>query len=402
MRNRVVVTGLGVISSIGMGREKFWKNLVKGQSGISKITRFDTSRFDHHFGGEIGKFESKGLIPKRLASFYGLASQFAIAATKLALIDADLEPKNVKNREIMLSFGVTIPEGGVIDYCTEQLLKRKLKKIAGEQLLSIFSPSISQDVGHFFKTEGRNVLIPNACAAGNFCIANSFDAIRTGEVDIAITGGAESLSRIAFQGFQTVKSMAPSRCAPFDKNRKGMLLGEGAGVLILESLEHAIKRRTPIYAEILGYGISSDASHMTIPNKNGIGKAMKKALRNSNISYGQVDYISAHGTGTIANDKAESGAINELFNNRRVPVSSIKSMLGHCMGAASAMEAIACCLSLKDGILPPTMNFKTRDPDCDIDCVPNKARKADLKIALNNAFAFGGNNCCVVFSKSNL
>jgi 3-oxoacyl-[acyl-carrier-protein] synthase II len=195
--------------------------------------------------------------------------------------------------------------------------------------------------------------------------------------------------------------MAPKECAPFDKNRKGMILGEGAAILILESLERARQRGASIYGEVMGYGLSCDAYHMTIPCRRGIKKAMEKALNNAGLSISDIDYINAHGTGTIQNDKEESNAIKELFGRhyKKIPTSSTKSMLGHCMGAASAIEAIVCCLALKNKIIPPTINFKTPDPECDIDCVPNKARKKDLKVVLNNGFAFGGNNCCVVFGR---
>lgn len=267
--------------------------------------------------------------------------------------------------------------------------------------MNVFSPSITRSIGVFLKTKGENLLIPNACAAGNYALGYGFDLIRKGEIDFAIVGGADSLSRVAFQGFQRLYAMSPDICSPFDKDRHGMLLGEGAGILILESLEKALSRKAPIYAKVLEYGLSCDAFNMTIPNRVGIKKSMTKAIKNANISIDDIDYISAHGTGTIQNDKEESGAIKEIFGEKQVPVSSIKSMLGHCMGAASALESIACCLALKEDIIPPTINFKTPDPECDIDCVPNSARKIKVQTALNNGFAFGGNNCCVVLGKLN-
>jgi len=255
-------------------------------------------------------------------------------------------------------------------------------------------------VGYFFKAKGENVLIPNACAAGNYAISYGFDLIRKGEIEFAIVGGADALSRVAFQGFQRLYAMSPGVCSPFDKNRQGMLLGEGAGILILESLERAKKRNATIYAKVLEYGLSCDAYNMTIPNRIGIKKAMAKAVKNATISVDEIDYISAHGTGTTQNDKEESNAINEVFGGRKVAVSSIKSMLGHTLGAASALEALVCCLALKNDTIPPTINFKTPDPECNIDCVPNKARRIKLNKVLNNGFAFGGNNCCVVLGKA--
>jgi 3-oxoacyl-[acyl-carrier-protein] synthase II len=399
MNRRVVVTGLGVISSLGIGKNDFWKNLIQGKSGISKIEYFDTSKFNRHFGGEIKNFNANEFIPKEIIKFLGRASRMAICAAQLGLKDASISAKEIRNKKAAVIMGVTIPEGSAIDFSSEMILKDEPEMVKRKILLNIFAPSISRNIGHFFKIKGINLSLPNACAAGNYSIGYGYDLIKNGETDLALAGGAEALSRISFQGFQSLYAMSPDICKPFDKNRKGMLLGEGAGILILESLDRALKRNAPIYAEVLGYGLSCDAHHITAPQREGIKKAMQKAIKNSGLSTNDIDYISAHGTGTLQNDKEEGSAIKELFGSKRVPVSSIKSMLGHTMGAASAIEAITCCLAIRDGIVPPTMNFSTPDPECDIDCVPNKARKLKVKIALNNGFAFGGNNCCVVFSR---
>ncbi|MEI8349639.1 MAG: beta-ketoacyl-[acyl-carrier-protein] synthase family protein [Candidatus Omnitrophota bacterium] len=397
MSKRVVVTGLGIVSSIGIGKDEFWKNLIAGKSGISEVTLFDTSRFKRHKAGEIKNFESGRFIPSEIKKFLGRASQFTIAATKLAMEDARFSPEMIQ-KDIAVIIGTTMAESSVIDFSGEMFIKEEWDRITNTLLMGTFSPSIARNIGYFFKTRGINVLIPNACAAGNYAIGYGYDLIQSGKVAMAITGGGESLSRVAFQGFQRLYAMAPECCSPFDKNRQGMLLGEGAGILILETLDAALARNAPIYAEVINYGFSCDAYNMTIPSRIGIRKAMQKALCNSGMSVQDIDYISAHGTGTGQNDKEESGAINEVFKNRKVPVSSIKSMLGHCMGAASAIEAITCCLALKEQVIPPTMNFKTPDDECDIDCVPNQARALTLRNVLNNGFAFGGNNCCVVFA----
>lgn len=398
MNNKVVVTGIGIVSSIGIGKDLFWENLTKGKSGISEIDLFDTSKFNRHFGGQIKDFQPSQFIPKGMVKFIGRASCFAIAATKLALQDAKISQSEYKSKKTGILLGTTMAEASVLDFSCEMLLKEKWSEITSKLLLNAFSPSIPRNIGYFLGIKGSpNLLIPTACAAGNYAIGYAFDLLKNGEIDLAIAGGAEALSRVAFQGFQRLYAMALKECTPFDKDRKGMLLGEGAAILILEQQEAALKRKTHIYAQVLGYGLSCDAYHMTAPNRKGIKKAMQKALDNSNLSIDNVDYISAHGTGTLQNDKEEAGAIKELFGERRVAVSSIKSMLGHCMGAASAIEAASCCLALQDGILPPTINFKTQDPECDIDCVPNQPRKVNINTALNNAFAFGGNNCCVVF-----
>ncbi|OGX44266.1 MAG: hypothetical protein A3G38_00960 [Omnitrophica WOR_2 bacterium RIFCSPLOWO2_12_FULL_51_8] len=400
MDRRVAVTGLGVVSSIGIGKAEFWDNLIKGKAGISKVSRFDTSSFKRHYAGEIKGFNPEDFIPKNKIRFLGRASRFAITAAKLALQDAKIPLSEIKNKKICVAVGTTMAEASVMDASTELFIRDSAEKITSRLMLNAFAPSIPRNLGFFLKSKGVNLLIPTACAAGNYAIGYCFDLIRSGETSLAIAAGSDALSQVAFQGFQKLYAMAPEVCAPFDKNRKGMLLGEGAGVLILESFARAKARNAPIYVEVLGYGLSCDAHHITIPKSAGIKKAMEKALKNSNLNVKDLGYISAHGTGTIQNDKEESAAIKELFAGccRDIPVSSIKSMLGHCMGAASSIEAISCCLALKDGVIPPTINFKTPDPECDLDCVPNQARRTPIKTALNNSFAFGGNNCCVVFS----
>ena len=401
MDKKIVVTGLGVISSIGIGKDDFWKSLINGTSGISEVTLFDTSKFKRNKAGQIKNFKSSDFIPREMVKFLGRASQFAIAAAKLALKDAKITESKVKDKKSAVIIGTTMAEARVYDVSSKMFVGEGWDDITTKLMLNIFSSSIPRNLGHILKAKGSNLLIPNACAAANYALGYGFDLIKRGEVDLAIVGGVDSLSRVAFQGFQRLYAMAPDKCSPFDKDRKGMILGEGAGILILESLESALKRKAPIYSQVLGYGVSCDAHHMTIPKKEGIIKAMEKTLKNSNLSNKDIGYISAHGTGTQANDKAEAGAINEIFEGRKVPVSSIKSMLGHCMGAASGLEAIACCLALKEGVIPPTINFETSDSECDIDCIPNKARKGNFKIALNNGFAFGGNNGCVAFSIMN-
>jgi 3-oxoacyl-[acyl-carrier-protein] synthase II len=257
------------------------------------------------------------------------------------------------------------------------------------------------NVAEQFHLGGSARMIPNACAAGNFAIGYGYDLIRLNEVDMVLAGGCDAFSRIAFMGFARMFAVAPQICQPFDKNRKGMMVAEGAGMVILESLDQALKRDARIYAEILGYGISCDARHMTAPFSGGIQEAISSSLLDSKVKPDEVDYISAHGTGTVINDKEECRAIKNVFkdNYKDIPISSIKSMLGHTMGAASAIEALTCCLVIKDGIIPPTINYETPDPDCDIDCVPNQARRHEVNIALNNASAFGGNNSCLVLKK---
>jgi len=398
---KVVVTGLGVVSSIGIGKDDFWRNLVAGKPGISEVERFDTSKFPIHRAGEIKNFNSEDFISKEFLKLTGRASQLAIAAVRLALEDGDLNVKDAKDHGIGIIAGTTMGEIPSLEIIDRFWLQHGEDDVYADSVIKYPVNNLSNKVGYYFGFSGNNCVIPTACAAGNYSIGYAFDLIRSGIKDVMLAGGTDPLSKIAFTGFTRLFAMAPDKCQPFDKNRKGMMAGEGGGMLLIESIEHAQKRNANIYAEIRGYGLSCDAYNMTIPSEKGMAKAMEKAMRNSGINKEDVDYISAHGTGTGLNDKTEVAAIKAVFGSEisHIAVSSIKSMLGHTMGAASALEAISCCLAIKDGIMPPTINLETPDPECDINCVPNKACKKDVGIALNNSFAFGGNNACVAFGK---
>lgn len=397
---RVVVTGLGVVSCVGIGKDSFWKAIINGKSGISTVSSFDTKGFRCHNAGEIKDFHPKDFIPERNARFLGRTSQLAISATNLALNDAQLHGKNGLEERAGVFTGTTLGEKP-LEESLDVWIQKGAEKISKTKILQSSANNISANIGFFYKLKGPNYVIPTACAAGNYAIGYGFDLIKKGELDVAITGGADSFSRIAFSGFQRLYAMAPEKCQPFDKNRKGMLVGEGAAILVLEALEYALKRDANIYAEIAGYGISCDAFHMTASKAGGIERAILNALREAEINKDDVDYICAHGTGTQGNDKTECAALEKVFKERSksIPVSSIKSMLGHPMGAASAIEALTCCLTVKENVIPPTINFETHDPQCDIDCVPNKAKVKKVQYALNNGFAFGGNNSCLVIKK---
>jgi len=400
--HRVVVTGLGVVSSVGIGKDEFWKSLINGKSGISNVTSFDTKEFRCHYGGEIKNFNSEEFIDKRKTRFLGRTSQLAISAASLALKDSSISLKNINKEKTGVFMGTTMGERP-LEESIDTLIREGAEKMDKIKILQASANNIPANIAYYFKFQGPNYLIPTACAAGNYAIGYGADLIRKGDIDYAVAGGADSFSKLAFSGFHRLYAMAPDKCQPFDKNRKGMLVGEGAGILFLESLDSALKRKADIYTEILGYGISCDAFHITTPHTGGIEKAILKALKDAGVEKEEVDYICSHGTGTPNNDKTECSAIKNIFreNYKTIPVSSIKSMLGHPMGAASAIEAIACCLAVKEDTIPPTINFETPDPECDIDCVPNKARKKRVRIALNNGFAFGGNNSCLVVKKFN-
>ncbi len=396
---RIVITGLGVISSIGIGWKEFWNSLLKGTSGISPVSSFDTSLYPTHFGGEVKIFKPEEFIAKERLNVMNRATQMALAATKLALKDAALAPEELANYNVGVSHGTTLGAAQTIEEVDVLLIDKKpIDKRVFCQMPTHAPPSV---IATEFKCGGPNFMFSTACAAGNYAIAYGFDLIRLNKADIVIAGASDPFSRIEYTGFNQFSAVAPEKCQPFDKNRKGMMLAEGAGILVLEPLESAAKRNAPIYAEILGYGLSCDAFHMTTATVEGIAECMRKAMREAGIAVGDVDYISAHGTGTVANDRVECAAIKEVFGPRsqQVPVSSIKSMLGHTMGAASAIEAITCALVVKHDVIPPTINFETPDPECDIDCVPNKARHHTAHIALNNSYAFGGNNACLVIKK---
>lgn len=397
---RVVVTGIGVISSVGIGKDAFWDAIIKGKSGISEITSMDTSAYKCHRGGEVKNFKPEDFIPKRKIKFLGRCSQLAIAAATLALEDARLARKTTARREMGVIVGTTTGERP-LEELISAWAKGGLKDIDRMKVLQASVNNISANVGIELKAAGQNYLIPTACAAGNYAVGWGFDLIKSGDLNFALTGGADAFSTVAFTGFQRIYAMSPDVVRPFEKNRKGMMQGEGAGMLLLESYKSALKRNAHIYAEILGYGLYCDAYHATAPDPKGITRVMEKALQEAGLTYKDVDYICAHGTGTVPNDKAECQAIRNVFKERHkeVMVSSIKSMLGHPMGAASAIEAAVCSLAVKNDIVPPTINYETADPECDIDCVPNVARKQQVNIALNNGFAFGGNNACVVFKK---
>lgn len=401
MKRRVVVTGIGIISSIGIGREDFWNALLKGTSGISRVKSFDTAGYGRDFGGEIRHFEPTKFMSEREVKRVGRSSQLAISATELALLDAGVDIKRIEPDKLAIILGTTMGESNVFEILNETWFKKGLDKVDPFLISRNTANIISVNLGLHYGFQGINLVIPTACAAGNYAIGYGYDLIQDDKIDMAIVGGVDSFSRIAFAGFSRLYAMSPDICQPFDKNRKGMLLGEGSAVLILEPLEVAQKAGLHIYAEILGYGLSCDAGHMTIPSADGVVRCMQNAIKETNIKPEDVNYISAHGTGTPQNDKNECAAIKSIFGDsfKNVAVSSIKSMLGHCMGAASALEAASCCLAAKEDIIPPTINYETLDPECDIDCVPNKAKKAQVNIAFNNAYAFGGNNACVVFKK---
>lgn len=399
MNRRVVITGLGVISSIGIGWKEFWNSLLQGKSGISPVTSFDTSNHFTHNGGEVKFFNPEEFIAKDKIKLLSRASQLGLAAAKLAIEDTNLPQKDISSMRIGTCIGITSGSIQVIEHIDDKLVKNE--EVKENLICQLPVHSTPATIAKELNLNGPNFMLSTACAGGNYAVGYSYDLIRLNKADVILSGASDPFSRISFTGFNQFSAVAPEKCQPFDKNRKGIMVAEGAGILVLESLENALKRNATIYAEILGYGISCDAQHMTQPSIEGISQCMIKAIHESGIKIKDVDYISAHGTGTQANDRTECAAIKEVFGPcyKRIPISSIKSMLGHTMGAASALEAITCALVVKNDIIPPTINFETSDPECDIDCVPNQKRRHNVNIALNNSYAFGGNNACLIIKK---
>lgn len=396
---RVVVTGLGVVSSLGIGWEEFWKNLIAGKSGISKVTGFDASKHDRQYAGEVKNFNPKKFINSRKIAQFGRASQMVIAASKLAIQDSKLKLGEDVRKKTAVCIGTTTGEIGNLEKFHDT--KASSKSVKSQGVSSFPANSLSAAVAKELRLWGVNLVFGTACSSGNYAVGYGYDLVKTGRQNYVLAGGGDGFSRIVFTGFGRMYAIAPEKCQPFDKNRKGMIPAEGAGVVLLENFDSAIKRKARIYAEILGYGLSCDGHHMTNPSPSGIAKAIRRSLLSSQAKETQIDYINAHGTGTIENDAAECQALKAVFGKilQDTPVSSIKSMLGHTMGAASALESIACCLALAHAKVPPTINFQNRDEECDIDCVPLHGRQHKMKVVLNTSQAFGGNNACVVFGK---
>lgn len=399
---RVVVTGLGLLTSVGLGRAATWSALLAGQSGLSKVESFDPRHHAADLGGEIRFFQPDAKDFRRLDPRHmGRASQMAITAAHLAVADAALELARLPAARIGVAMGTTSGEPGEVETFTDRMLAGALDQVDGALMVRYPCHVIAGQIAAELGLGGPNILLPAACAAGNYAVGYAFDTLRAGRADVMLAGGADAFSRITYTGFARLGAIAPERCQPFDKNRKGMVPGEGAAVLVLERLDDAVARGARIWAEVAGYGISCDAHHMTAahPEGDGAARAMRFALAQAGHTADEVDYVSAHGTGTPTNDKLEAKAMAQVFGKHRVPTSSIKSMLGHTMGAASAIESAICALAIAEGKVPPTIGFEEADPECDLDCVPNVQRELEVKVAMNNAYAFGGNNASVIFRR---
>ena len=392
-----------MVTSIGTGCEQFWSNLLAGQSGTSPVDSFDTSSFSVHRGAEVKDFHATDYLVNLDPAHLGRASQFAIAAARLALADAGVQLDTLSLARTGVSLGTTSGEPQEVERFDDHYVSKQLRNVGPEFVSRYPCHVIAQHLASELGFAGVNIMIPTACAAGNYAIAHAYDVLQAERADLMLAGGADSFTRITYTGFARLGAIAPEICQPFDRYRKGMIPGEGAGMLVLETLERARKRGARIYAEVAGYGLSCDAHHMTAahPQGDGAARAMQHALDESGLTPEDVSYISAHGTGTPTNDRLETIAVKRLFKDAayRVPISSIKSMLGHTMGAASAIEAAVCALAVFNDRVPPTINLNEPVPDCDLDYVPNYARELRVNVAMNNAYAFGGNNASLILRK---
>jgi 3-oxoacyl-[acyl-carrier-protein] synthase II len=410
MRRRVVVTGVGAITPLGVGVEKSWTPLCQGKSGIGEITGFDASDFRTGIAGEVNGFNPLDFIDRKLVRRGDRFIHFALAATRMALEDSGLTINASNSERVGVSVGTAM--GGI-----ESLEKNHQLLLEGarQQISPFFIPSFlcnmaTGQVAIQFGAGGANMCSVTACASGTHAIGDAFRVIQQGDADAMIAGGAEAAIRpLVFAGLEPIKVMStrneePEKASrPFDRARDGFVIGEGAGIVILEELEFAQNRGARIYGEVLGYGFNSDAYHITAPDPDGRGAAscMKMALNGAGISINEVDYINAHGTSTVLNDLSETRAIKSVFGEQsyRIPISSNKSMLGHMWAAAGAVEVIFCLLTINQGIIPPTINYETPDPECDLNYVPNVARKAEVKIALSNSFGFGSTNGSLILGR---
>jgi 3-oxoacyl-[acyl-carrier-protein] synthase II len=404
MEPRIAVTGLGLVTPIGIGREEVWNGLLAGRSGFAPVESFDTSLFNVHLGAEVRGFEPGPYIQRLDPAALGRASQLAIAAARLALDDAGMDPGAVDPERAGVAMGTTSGEPREVERLDDRILAGEVDQVGPEFLSRYPCHMIAAHVARELGFAGVNTMIPTACAAGNYALAHALDTLRAGRAELMLAGGADAFSRITYTGFSRLGAIAPERCQPFDRNRKGMIPGEGAAVLVLEPLERALDRGARIYAELAGYGLSCDAHHMTAahPEADGAARAMERALADVGAAPSEVSYVSAHGTGTPTNDRLEILAVKRVFGAgaSRIPMSSIKSMIGHTMGAASAIEAAVCALAIAGNRIPPTMNLD--DPEDDLDFVPNVARELPVLMAMNNAYAFGGNNASVILRKVGL
>jgi 3-oxoacyl-[acyl-carrier-protein] synthase II len=405
---RVVITGIGIISPLAVGTQETWSALCQGKSGIGPITRFDASQMETQIAGEVKNFDRHDFFSKKEARHVADFVAYGVAASRMALADANLDISENNSHRVGAFSGCGF--GGL--YQIEQT-HTKLMSGSSRRTNPFFIPSVINSmsagmIGIHLNAKGPNATISTACASGAHAIGEAFHVIRRNDADIMISGGVESvISPLCIAGFNGMKALSkrnhePEKASrPFDKNRDGFVVGEGAGMLILEEYNHAIARNATIYAEIVGIAMNCDAFHISKPQTNGTVACMKQAVRHAGISFEDVTYINAHGTSTLLNDRSETMAIHQVFGKhaQNLAISSTKSMTGHLLGGAGGLESAICALSIKNEMIPPTINRETPDPECDLDYVPDYARPQKIIYAMNNSFGFGGANACIIFKR---
>ena len=409
MERRVVITGLGAITPIGNNAEEFWKGIKEGKCGIDEITHFDTTNYKVKLAGEVKGYDPEEYFDKRSTKRLDRYSQFAIVASKQAWNDSklDKETENMERVGVILGSGI----GGLetIERESSNLFAKGPDRVSPMfipmSIVNMAAGNVSIELG----AKGESISMVTACATGTHCIGESFRMIKYGYQDVVIAGGTEApITPMGVSGFTNIKALSQATdknraSIPFDKERSGFVMGEGAGIVILEDLEHALKRGAKIYAEVVGYGATSDAYHITSPAPGGEGgaRAMKLAMEEAGVKPEEINYINAHGTSTHLNDSGETQAIKTALGeaSKNVMVSSTKSHTGHLLGAAGGVEAIVCAKAIEEGFVPATINYKVPDEECDLDIVPNEGRKVDIRYAMSNSLGFGGHNACILLKK---
>jgi 3-oxoacyl-[acyl-carrier-protein] synthase II len=397
----VVVTGLGAVSSLGLGAWGFIAGIREGRSGIGPIEEFDATGFEHTLAGEVRGFVPEEHMVGTDPARWGRSGQFAAAAARMAVRDAALDPATLSEGRVASCFGTTNGESQVMESLSAQLVTHGFESLAPELIERADAGRIAAAVAAELNLSGEALTFATACAASNYAIGYGYDLVRHGEADAVLCGGADASNRATHAGFHRLGALAQDLPRPFDRNRDGIVTAEGGVALLLEPLDAALARGARSYAEVLGYGMTCDARHMTNPDAASIAECIRIAHHNAGIKPSDVDYICAHGTGTWANDSTEIASVRAVFGERIPPISSIKSMLGHTMGAAAGFGALACCAALYEGFLPPSATLRDVDPALgpDLDCVPGQARPASPRVAENHGFAFGGNNAVTLFGK---
>ncbi len=401
---RVAVTGLGSITAIGESIASFKEGIFSGKCGIGPISLFDTQGFPCQLAAEVKNRNLKESFDPQEVKRFSRCDLLGLIAAREALLDSDLDLEHYDRNKIGVIMGGGA--GGMFSYEQyRRALWSKKNKPRPSLLLPFATCTLTDLIASHYKLTGYRATISTACSSSATSIGHGFDLIRSGTQEVVVTGGSEALSELTFAGFNALRVMDPEYCRPFDKNRRGLSLGEGAGILVLEDYGRAEKRGATIYAEVLGYAINADAFHMTSPDPEATGtsRVMANAFKNANVNVDLVDYINAHGTGTRISDQTETRAIKKVFGEiraRDLAISSAKSMVGHCLGAAGAIEAVVTVLAMCEQAVPPTIHLDESDPECDLDYVPNNAREKEIRISISNSFAFGGNNTSLVFGKA--